>query len=429
MRYPLFILSLCLLGCTEIFEGEFTSEGSDRIVITGGITNIEAPEVRVYNAVPFSDGSRAPQPIRGAHVWIEDQNSLRVEMEEANDTKERKFYFFAEPNPDPENFTTEEEYLEVFWDIDTLTETFDSNFRYEAIDKDFRGAVGSTYKLVVELENGTRYESTPQPLKAAPHIGNAYAEYEKGRSINDLGNEENAHRWNVFVETAVNPNEETFLNWRYSGVYEVETFPEEYCDQEDVDCNPGIAHPREVPPGCCKFCYVTEYGNEFATASSAESPSSQIKRQVAAVPVNSSKVYNYYQMDIYQLSISREVYDYLEVLNRQITGQGTIFDPTPATIEGNISNADNSNDKALGMFYAAGVTTTQLDLNRSGISTQFTPNYFPNDCRLTANSTAEKPEGYVSSKENLCYFYYTDSWNQCDLCYDMAKRQFSKCPE
>jgi hypothetical protein len=140
-------------------------------------------------------------------------------------------------------------------------------------------------------------------------------------------------------------------------------------------------------------------------------------------------VYNYYQMDIYQLSIAREVYDYLEVLNRQITGQGTIFDPTPATIEGNISNADNSDEIALGMFYAAGVTTTQLSLNKQGITTQFIPNYFANDCRLTANSTDEKPEGYISSKQNLCFFYYTRSWNQCDMCYDIVSNTFSKCPE
>lgn len=429
MRYSLFILSLCLLGCTELFEGEFTGAGSDRIVITGGITNIEVPEVRIYKSVPFGDGSRAPQPIRGAHVWIEDQNGLRVEMEEANDTKERDFHFFAEPNPDPANYATVEKYLEVFWDIDTLTQTFDSNLRYEAIDKSFRGEIGSTYKLVIELEDEIRYESTPQLLKAPPPIGNAYSEYEKGRSINDLGNEENAHRWNVFVETDVDPGEDTFLNWRYSGIYEVETFPEDYCAQPENDCNPGIAHPREVPPGCCKYCYVTEYGSDFSVASSAEVPTNRIVKKIAAVPIDELKVYNYYQMDIYQLSISQEVYDYLKILNAQITGQGSIFDPTPATIEGNVYNTANPQQKSLGMFYVAGVTTTELQLNKSGISAQFTPRYVPNDCRLTANSTAEKPERYVSGKENLCYNYYIDQWHLCDQCYDMATGTWSKCPE
>ncbi len=428
MRYPLFILSLgLLLGCTEIFEGEFTGEGSDRIVITGGITNVEVPEVRLYNSAPFGDGGKAPQPIRGAHVWIEDQNGLRIEMEEATDTKELKFHFFANPNPDPEDFATDAEYAEVFWDIDTLTETIDFNFRYEAIDTSFRGMIGKTYTLFVELANGTRYKSTPQTLTASPPISNAYAQYEKGRSINELGNEENAHQWNVYIETAVDQNSDTFLSWRYSGVYEVETFPEEYCLQDDIDCGSVISHPREVPPSCCKFCYVTEYGAEFTTASSVETPSNQISRQIATVPINYSKLYNYYHMDIYQLSISKEVYDYLKVLNQQITGQGTIFDPTPATIEGNIFNVENSDDKVLGMFYAAGVSTTELKLNKQGISAQFIPSYVPNDCRLTNNSTDQKPEGYISSKENLCYNYYIKTWHACDQCYDFVANTWSTC--
>ena len=134
-------------------------------------------------------------------------------------------------------------------------------------------------------------------------------------------------------------------------------------------------------------------------------------------------------MDITQLDISQEVYDYLEILNRQITGQGTIFDPTPATIEGNITNVDNPNESALGMFYAAGVSTTELRLSRQGISAQFTPRYFPNDCRLTNNSTDQKPEGYISSKENLCYNYYIKTWHACDQCYDFVANTWSKCPE
>lgn len=429
MRYILFISSLLFLGCTEIFEGEFSGGGSERIVITGGITNVDIPEIRIYTSVPFGASSNSPRPIREANIWIEDQDGLRIAMEEATDETERKYYFFADPNPEIENFATIEEYEKVFWDIDTLTETFVSNYRYQAVDKSFRGVIGNTYTLIVELGNGTRYESTPQTLTASPPIDNAYAQYEKGRTVNDLGNEEFAHRWNVYVETTVDQGSDTFLNWRYRGVYEVETFPEEYCDPPSVDCNPGIAHPREVPPSCCKYCYVTEYGAEFSTASSAETPSNKISRQIAAVPINYSKVYNYYQMDIYQLSISREIYKYLELLNRQITGQGTIFDPTPATIEGNISNVNNADDTALGMFYAAGVTTTQLKLNRQGISAQFTPAYFPNDCRLTNNSTDQKPDGYVSGKENQCYNYYIRTWHACEQCYDMATDTWSKCPE
>ncbi|GEM_PF-1554961 len=434
MRFTFFITLILssLTSCTEIFDGEFTSTGSDRVVITGGITNSEVPEVRVYTSVPFGAGGLTPQPIRDADVWIEDDNGKRILMEPTEDIREREFLFFADPAPMIENFTSSEAYLEVFWDIDTLIESFKSNFRYEATDKSVRGEIGRTYTLFVELEDGTTYQSTPQILIASPPIGNAYSEYEKGQSINEQGNEQNEHYWNVFVETPVGLGDDVFLSWRYRGVYEVETFPEEYCDPPSIDCNPGIAHPREVPPICCKYCYVTEYGAQFNTSTSTDIPNSQIQKQIASIPITYDKVYNYYMLEIYQLSVSEEVYDYLDLVDQQITGQGTIFDPTPATIDGNISNSSNG-QQALGMFYAAGVTNARLNLNRSGISAQFTPTRFANDCRLVNNSTDEAPEGYISGKQNQCFNYYNSvlgsGWHECDQCYDFVTGNWSKCPE
>lgn len=88
-------LVICLFfsQCVEIFDGDFTSSGSDRIVITGGITNLEPPEVRIYTSVAFADKDKAPGPVNDAQVWIEDQDGLKIEMRVANDVHERKLVF------------------------------------------------------------------------------------------------------------------------------------------------------------------------------------------------------------------------------------------------------------------------------------------------------------------------------------------------
>lgn len=284
---------------------------------------------------------------------------------------------------------------------------------------------------MVELPDGSRYESTPQTLTASPSISATYANYEKGRSINELGNEQNDHRWNVFIETAVARSYEMYLTWRYRGVYEFETFPEDYCKQPENDCDPGPAHPRQVPPGCYKYCYVTEYGNEFTTAASGREGlfESILEKKIASIPITYSKLYNYYKLNIYQLSVSRQVYEYLQLLNQQITSQGTIFDVTPSPVNGNIHSIEDSDDTALGMFYAAGVTSAQLNLNRSGVSASFTPSYRPEDCRLARNSSDERPEDYISGNTNSCYLWWTDTWQSCDQCYDFVRQTWSKCPE
>lgn len=424
-------LVICLFfsQCVEIFDGDFTSSGSDRIVITGGITNLEPPEVRIYTSVAFADKDKAPGPVNDAQVWIEDQDGLKIEMRVANDVHERKLVFFANSNPEPEQYETDIEYQKASWDIDTLIEKYDDNYRYEAIDQSVRGEIGKSYTLFITLNDGRRYQSSPQLLTSSPPITNALAEYEKGQLINQLGHAVDNHKWNIIVETSIDQNQDKFLSWRYKGIYEFETFPEEYCFQEGVDCGLGIDHPREVAPGCCKFCYVTEYGDELATATITQRTSNHIRQQIGQVPIDFYKLYNYYQLDIYQLSISQEVYEYMEELNSQIKSKGSIFDAAPASINGNISNIANEKDVALGIFYAAGVETRRLILNQKNIASQLTPRYYANDCRLASNSTVIKPDGYMSSKENLCYFHYTRSWNKCDMCFDMVTNTFSKCPQ
>lgn len=74
-NYEWFIL-IILVGCVEIFDGEFTSEGSDRIVITGGITNVDVPQVWIYKSVSFDDALRQPEHISDARVWIEDEEGI-----------------------------------------------------------------------------------------------------------------------------------------------------------------------------------------------------------------------------------------------------------------------------------------------------------------------------------------------------------------
>ncbi len=430
MRHFFILTALLLIGCVETFEGDFTSSSSNNIVITGGITNYEMPEVRIYFSAPIGVGVPPPQPVHEANVYIEDDAGVRIPMEEVADQLERDSYFFPDPAPEPDGFATWEDYLEVFWNIDTLTETVNTNFRYEPVDKQFRGKIGKSYKLTVELPDGPRYESSPQILTSSPPITNAYAEVEKGNIINELGNEESAHWWNVFVETTTSPDQETHLNWRYKGVFEVETFPEEYCESDGAICNREVGtERRRVPPGCCKYCYITEYGSDFPLAQSSEVAAGRVVRQIAKIPVTASKIYNYYKLDIYQLSVTPEVYQYLDLLNRQITAQGTIFDPVPAPLKGNMLNVENSSETALGMFYVAGMSSTQLNLTRDGIEFQFSDYRFPNDCRQFENSSNERPSDYISGNDNLCYNYYADEWHSCDQCYDIVHQTWSACPK
>jgi hypothetical protein len=72
-----------------------------------------------------------------------------------------------------------------------------------------------------------------------------------------------------------------------------------------------------------------------------------------------------YVVTIQQMALSESAYRYLYNLNEQITISGSIFDPPPTLIRGNVYNIDDPDEIVLGYFYTAGITTLSLAVDRT----------------------------------------------------------------
>jgi hypothetical protein len=201
---------------------------------------------------------------------------------------------------------------------------------YESTDNSYTGKVGRSYSMVAVLKDGRKYVSVPEKINPPVPINNIsilFNSYPPTPSslgvyadLNDPAGEENYYKWSFY----------TYVPRKTNG----------------IPC--GI--------GCIKYeyCFQKVIDQEFRILSDAAINGNKIKNLL----MGSSPIYWYgrHYIDIMQHSISREDYQFSLRFREQQTRTGSILDPLPASIKGNIYNAADPNDFALGYFSASSVT-------------------------------------------------------------------------
>jgi len=109
---------------------------------------------------------------------------------------------------------------------------------------------------------------------------------------------------------------------------------------------------------------------------------------------------------IRQYSLSSQAYDFWQTAQMQREETGSIFDPVPSNISGNIFNVNDPDELVLGYYSASAVQEMRFDICKeeqlSGFDLDFdipflecrvaNPPDFCTDCTLIENSFVEFPE-------------------------------------
>ncbi|RYF66562.1 MAG: DUF4249 domain-containing protein [Cytophagaceae bacterium] len=108
----------------------------------------------------------------------------------------------------------------------------------------FQGQAGRTYKLLVTLPDGRRYESKPELLKAAPAIDRIYDEYTEvpvdGLLMPDKG-------FNVYLDTKDPATTGDYYRWNWTHFE-----PLKYCNIVT------FANGAEYGIYCCNDCWAVD---------------------------------------------------------------------------------------------------------------------------------------------------------------------------
>jgi hypothetical protein len=327
--YPLFFLVFAF-SCIDPFALK-TGNQSEVLVVDGLITNFsEQNQVKLSRSLSF-DNSRIPPayvvPERNAIVLVKDDAGNEILMTET----EAGVYKALEP---------------------------------------FEGVPGRTYTLQIQTSDGIQYRSAPETMPTVPEIDSVIYEYHAYEELiqNSQGNYYTDTRFGFKISVQVNDpvSERNFYRWKISGIFEFfsfigETLLQCWAPIDRLETSLRIQND------------VYHDGNNF-------------QEVLAIVPYDRP---TYYLVTVQQQSLTAEAYRFWNEVRNQQTNTGSIFDPIPSQIRGNVFNVNDSDELVMGFFGASSVVEKSALIRRFHASGFVAPS--PNKEPLQGNCLEHEP--------------------------------------
>jgi len=396
MRIRTFFLVFSFFGilfyssCVE--EIEFENEiFESTLVIDATITNEEKQHIiflsRTY---PFEDGG--PNPESNALVTITG-NGTRYEFEE------------------------------------------DEAGRYVA-KTTFRAMPNVDYQLHINTSNGRTYASSITQLTQTTQIDALYAV----RETNDDG----ANGMSMYIDTFDPTGNSKYYRYEYEETFRVE--PPSFVSQDLVE----DFTPAEVADPCpdCpvkfvfrsqdkRICYRTETSQSINLTNTKGFIEDRVTRFLTRfVRSDDYRISHRYSILVKQFVHSREAYSYLEALSR-FSGEGSLFSQVqPGFVAGNMVSETNPEEKVLGFFDVASVSTKIIFFNYDEFYTNEPLPPYINSCEprapyrcIAAGNTGFRCGGLINGLRRNLIVYRAMNTGQIPLGgpYLMVDRECGDC--
>lgn len=187
--------------------------------------------------------------------------------------------------------------------------------------------------------------------------------------------------YKVLVDYQDPAGEKNFLRWSFLVNYEVFTQPWYYINEF------GVPQPKD----CCAKCLIKEKLDKFKVVDDRLTDGNRvINQEVLFIPF-----YRYFgvkhKLKVYQYTVTEEAYEFYRIMEQQKEATGTVFDPPPARVVGNMYNPHNEHEQVIGFFDVSAVTAKEITVLRDEINHGFLPYQFPDDCLELPGSTTVFP--------------------------------------
>ncbi len=260
------------------------------------------------------------------------------------------------------------------------------------------GETGRSYHIEITLNNGKKYESTPEELKPVGEVTAINYEFVKG---NGPGVHE-GDGFKIFADATGVPGQDDFVRLRMVATYKAETFPhlrrrrvEAGEIPDPYPCSGYINRDNRLikVENCeCCICWANLY-DEIPSISNEKFTTNDIFKgeYVGFIPATRQTLYEKIRIEIQEMSLTPDMYLFWKLIKSQKEGLSNIFQPPSAQIKGNIK-AISSDEEALGIFWAAGVKSKSIYINRSEVPYIPLPiDTLKAPCTFIPNSTNSKP--------------------------------------
>lgn len=270
-----------------------------------------------------------------------------------------------------------------------LTEDLDDRGVYHTPD-DFAAEIGTSYTLQIQLIDGKVYSSFPERVESVPEINTIDL-----RVVRIPVEGENLDRSGVqLIAGFQDPSDQNnFYYWQTGeSTYVLKTRPDLYTPRPS-DTNTS----REPQPkDCCTTCFRTEMlGNQGIYLEKDDNFNGLSTGVVAGfIEDDGNRFVETYRTDLRQFSVTAEAYRFLRLVKQQTEISGSVFDPPPANIRGNMISLDNPEEVVLGYFIAAGESSKRIYIDGSQLDYRQPEVIIPDDCREIEGAQLDPPSDW-----------------------------------
>lgn len=345
------ILSMFLIGCTESFNIE-SNDFESVIVIEATITDeFKHQEILISNAYKIDQD--IPSPLTNAIIKVVDQNNIS--------------YLFTESEPG--------KYI--------------SNNPFKAI-------INVGYSLEVTTEKGEIYTSTQTKIKSKSTIDNLTVSFEP--NLNEFSINVNSY----------NPNSNSnYYKFSYQETYKIIAPYWSPLDIEIIDRLRNIVKVINKPNSNTKICYQTVNSNQIIQTKTTDLNEDRLTNfPVRKISANDFIVSHRYSINVKQQVQSFDAYTYYSVLKKFSNVENILSQNQPGFFNGNIKSASNPNNKVLGFFEVASVSSKRLFFNYRDYISSGRPD-FPETCYTIA---PELQHGFSEPPGPLIRALESNSW-------------------
>lgn len=125
---------------------------------------------------------------------------------------------------------------------------------------------------------------------------------------------------------------------------------------------------RGLPDSSILICWRSSISTSIILGSSAKLSSDVISRQpFLLIPARDRKLSELYSIYVRQYGLTKEAYEFLEKMRKNTEGTGSIFDPQPSQLIGNIHNVSNPEEVVIGFISICTVEDKRLFIDNSEV--------------------------------------------------------------
>ena len=257
--------------------------------------------------------------------------------------------------------------------------------------------VGETYRLHVKTAKGQDYYSDYVPVVPTPPIDSiSWRAQDDGLQINvnthDPKNSTRYYRWDFDT------------SWEYYTYYNslLELLP----NNQIVDRQQSVFQ-----------CWGNDKSTNIITTSTARLSQDVVSQfPLLHIPSFSIKLGVKYSMLVRQIGLTQSGFEYYDQLAKITQNVGSIFDPQPTQITGNIRSGTNASDLVLGFFRVGTVENKRIFITRSQLPTNWITYTGLSGCTMDTLSRKDvldmKPT--IISFDEMTKAYYTTSADCAD---------------